>query len=75
MKGIILRRLLQLPLIVGAVFLITLALAWGIPGNPLENPAARRPPFDPGAQRQTVLRIGLQDVYPPICWLDPRFGS
>jgi oligopeptide transport system permease protein len=44
MKGVILRRLLQLPLIVGAVFLITLALAWGIPGNPLENPEGRRPP-------------------------------
>lgn len=44
MIGLILRRLVQLPLIVGAVFLITLALAWGIPGNPLENPEGRRPP-------------------------------
>ncbi|MCW5769423.1 MAG: ABC transporter permease [Phycisphaeraceae bacterium] len=44
MTGVILRRLLQLPIIVGAVFLITLALAWGIPGNPLENPEGRRPP-------------------------------
>lgn len=44
MTGVIVRRLLQLPLIVGAVFLITLALAWGIPGNPLENPEGRRPP-------------------------------
>lgn len=44
MIGLILRRLLQLPLIVGTVFLITLSLAWGIPGNPLENPDGRRPP-------------------------------
>ncbi|QYK47084.1 MAG: ABC transporter permease [Phycisphaeraceae bacterium] len=44
MTGVILRRLIQLPIIVGAVFLITLALAWGIPGNPLENPEGRRPP-------------------------------
>jgi oligopeptide transport system permease protein len=44
MTGVILRRLLQLPFIVGTVFMITLALAWGIPGNPLENPEGRRPP-------------------------------
>lgn len=44
MTGVILRRLVQLPLIVGTVFLLTLALAWGIPGNPLENPEGRRPP-------------------------------
>jgi len=40
---LILSRLLQLPLIVGAVLLITFALAWLAPGNPLERGDARRP--------------------------------
>ncbi len=44
MLALIARRLLQLPLILGAVYTITLALAWAIPGNPLENPEGRRPP-------------------------------
>lgn len=44
MTGLIVRRLLQLPLILWAVFTVTLALAWAVPGNPLENPEGRRPP-------------------------------
>lgn len=44
MLGLILRRLVQLPLIVLAVYTITLTLAWAVPGNPLENPEGRRPP-------------------------------
>ncbi|MBL9031829.1 MAG: ABC transporter permease [Phycisphaerae bacterium] len=44
MTGLIVRRLLQLPLILWAVFTATLALAWAVPGNPLENPEGRRPP-------------------------------
>jgi oligopeptide transport system permease protein len=43
MLAMIARRLLQLPFILGAVLLLTLALAWGVPGNPLER-AERRPP-------------------------------
>jgi oligopeptide transport system permease protein len=42
--ALVLRRLVQLPLILMAIFSITLALAWGIPGNPLENPEGRKPP-------------------------------
>lgn len=41
---LITRRLAQLPLILGAIYTIALALAWAIPGNPLENPEGRRPP-------------------------------
>ena len=41
---LIFRRLLQLPLILGIIFTLTLALAWAIPGNPLENPEGRQPP-------------------------------
>jgi oligopeptide transport system permease protein len=40
--ALIARRLLQLPLILAAVYTLTLALAWGVPGNPLER-AERRP--------------------------------
>ena len=44
MTGLILRRLAQLPLILLVIYTITLALAWAVPGNPLENPEGRQPP-------------------------------
>ena len=44
MIGLIARRLLQLPIIVLVIYTVTLALAWAVPGNPLENPEGRRPP-------------------------------
>ena len=44
MIGLIVRRLLQLPIILLVIYTITLTLAWAIPGNPLENPEGRRPP-------------------------------
>ncbi len=44
MLGLIARRLLQLPLIVGVIYTLTLTLAWAVPGNPIENPEGRRPP-------------------------------
>lgn len=40
----ILRRLIQMPLILLAIYTITFALAWLIPGNPLEKGEGRRPP-------------------------------
>lgn len=43
MRRLILRRLVQLPIILAVIYTITLALAWAIPGNPLENPEGRRP--------------------------------
>lgn len=43
MLALIIRRLLQLPLIVAVIYTITLVLAWAVPGNPLENPEGRRP--------------------------------
>ncbi|HZW11338.1 MAG TPA: ABC transporter permease [Phycisphaerales bacterium] len=43
MIALIVRRLLQLPIIVGVIYTITLVLAWAVPGNPLENPEGRRP--------------------------------
>ena len=44
--GLVLRRLLQLPLIVLSVYTLTFVLAWSVPGNPLENPEGRRPPAE-----------------------------
>ncbi|MCH9058032.1 MAG: hypothetical protein IIB55_05325, partial [Planctomycetes bacterium] len=44
MAGLIVRRLLQLPLILLVIYTLTLTLAWAIPGNPLENPEGRQPP-------------------------------
>lgn len=43
MAALILRRLLQLPLIVLVIYTITLALAWAVPGNPMDH-EGRRPP-------------------------------
>ncbi|HYE61074.1 MAG TPA: ABC transporter permease [Phycisphaerales bacterium] len=44
MLGLVLRRLVQLPIILAVIYTLTLALAWAVPGNPLENPEGRRPP-------------------------------
>lgn len=43
MTGLVVRRLLQLPLILAVVYTLTLTLAWAVPGNPLENTEGRRP--------------------------------
>jgi len=44
MKRVIAMRLVQLPVILLAVYTLTFALAWLIPGNPLERTDGRRPP-------------------------------
>lgn len=44
MAGLLIRRLIQLPIILLVVYTITFSLAWLIPGNPLEKPEGRRPP-------------------------------
>ena len=44
--ALIVRRLVQLPFIVLAVYTLTFILAWSVPGNPLENPEGRRPPAE-----------------------------
>jgi oligopeptide transport system permease protein len=46
MLTLILRRLAQLPLILGVIYTLTLVLAWAIPGSPLDNPEGRRPPAE-----------------------------
>jgi oligopeptide transport system permease protein len=44
MTRLVIRRLLQLPIILLIVYTITFSLSWLIPGNPLEQPEGRRPP-------------------------------
>jgi len=41
---LIISRLLQVPLVLLSVYTLTFALAWLIPGNPLEKAEGRRPP-------------------------------
>src|SRR5690606_3840577 len=53
MLSLIFWRLVQLPLILAVIFLVTFALAWLIPGNPLEQPEGRRPPIE---VQQAMLR-------------------
>lgn len=44
MLGLIIRRLVQLPLILLIIYTLTLWLAWAIPGNPLESTERNLPP-------------------------------
>lgn len=44
MTTMILRRLVQLPIILLIIYSITLALAWAVPGNPLDKGEGRQPP-------------------------------
>ena len=46
MATMIISRLLQLPVILAVVFVMTFTLVWVIPGNPLERPEGRRPPAE-----------------------------
>ncbi len=61
MTGLIVRRLVQLPLVLLVIYTITFCLAWLIPGNPLEGPEARRPP--PEVSRALLARYKLDDPW------------
>ncbi len=73
MKRLIVRRLLQLPLILLVIYTITLTLAWMIPGNPLENPEGRRP--SPEVAEQMLRQYDL-DSFPRfyVSYLDRVTG-
>jgi ABC-type dipeptide/oligopeptide/nickel transport system permease component len=43
MSGMLIRRIIQVPIIIGVIYTITFLLAWQLPGNPLEQPEGRRP--------------------------------
>ena len=61
MLALILRRLLQLPIILLVVYTITFCLAWLIPGNPLQNPEGRRPP--PEVVQAMLAQYRLDDPW------------
>ncbi len=46
MIGLVVRRLLQLPLILLVIYTLTIVLAWAIPGSPLDKPEGRQPPAE-----------------------------
>ena len=60
MLSLIFRRLLQLPLIVGVIYTITLALAWAVPGNPLDH-EGRRPPEE--VQKAMMAQYNLDSFW------------
>src|SRR5262245_48186775 len=70
----ILRRLLGLPVILAVIYTLTLALAWAIPGNPLENPEGRRPPPEVVAAMQAQYKL---DSFWKFYWsyLDSASGA
>ncbi|MBT8484864.1 MAG: ABC transporter permease [Phycisphaerales bacterium] len=65
MIRLVVRRLLQMPLILLAIYTITFTLAWLIPGNPLENPEGRRPPEE---ITQAMLEQYRLDSYWGFYW-------
>lgn len=54
-------RLAQLPLILAAIFTVTFALAWLLPGNPLERSDAQRPP--PEIQQAMLRQYNLHSPW------------
>lgn len=73
MLALIARRLVQLPIIVGVIYTLTLVLAWAVPGNPLENPEGRKPPAEVMAAMQRQYNL---DSFPRFYWsyLDSASG-
>lgn len=72
MIALILRRLLQLPLILMVIYTITLALAWAVPGNPLENPERRPPPEIAEAMKKQYNLDNFWNFY--FSYLDSASG-
>ncbi len=65
MTGLIVRRLLQIPIILLVIYTITFTLAWLVPGNPLQNPEGRRPPEE---IMQAMLEQYKLDSYWGFYW-------
>ena len=65
MTGLVIRRLVQIPLILLVIYTMTFSLAWIVPGNPLENPEGRRPPDE---IMQAMLEQYKLDSYWSFYW-------
>ncbi len=59
MTRVLLSRLIQFPIIMTVIFLVTFTMAWIVPGNPLEQPEGRRPP--PEVQEAMLRQYNLHD--------------
>ena len=86
MTRLLLKRLIQLPIILLAVYTLTFMLTWLIPGSPLEKSEARQPPPEvasPQWSRSTGLMIhgtstGTTSEVSPECsgsWVNSRVRS
>ncbi|MEX0655548.1 MAG: ABC transporter permease [Phycisphaeraceae bacterium] len=63
MSHLIFWRLLQLPVILIVIFLVTFLLVWVIPGNPLEAPEGRRPPPEIAAAMQRQYNMHSRTAF------------
>jgi len=77
--SMILRRSLQLPLVLGAVFLVTFSLMWLVPGNPMESEGRRPPPeiaalFERSYAMEDPVAFGVQylDRASGVAWITGR---
>ncbi|MDG2422882.1 MAG: ABC transporter permease [Phycisphaerales bacterium] len=57
MTRLLLKRLVQLPIILLAVYTLTFMLTWLIPGSPLEKSEARQPPPEVVAAMESQYRL------------------
>lgn len=73
MIGLIVRRLLQLPLILLVIYTLTVLLAFAIPGNPLDKPESRNIPIE---MQEAMLRQYNMDSVPRfyVTYLDSALG-
>ncbi len=90
MLRLIVSRLLQLPIILAVIFLVTFILAWLVPGDPLLRPEGQRPPMEvqqamrrqynldnPVALAQGYVRdvVTKLDFGPSLQYKDQRVGD
>lgn len=61
MVRLIVSRLLQLPVILGVIFVVTFVLAWVAPGSPLDRADGRRPP--PQVQEAMARQYNLHSPW------------
>jgi oligopeptide transport system permease protein len=65
MISLIVRRLIQLPIILLVIYTLTLVLAWAIPGSPLDKPEGRQPPPE---VREAMQRQYDLHSFPAFYW-------
>lgn len=73
MTAMLIRRLVQVPLILLVIYTVTFALAWLLPGNPLDKPEGRRPPVE--VQEAMKAQYSLDNPFKfYISYLDQASG-